>query len=88
MRPVDREHERIIENGAVEPVRHDHLEAERVPTRIAPLLPFVDPGEAMQPPLGGLADPCRNRRRLQTIETGLQIVPRTLVPRLTKLRIS
>ncbi|EJN03492.1 hypothetical protein PMI41_02486 [Phyllobacterium sp. YR531] len=71
---VDGQHERVVENGGVEPVRHDQFEAQRPAARIGALLPLVDPGEAVHPPFGRLADRRRHRRRLETVERGLQTV--------------
>ena len=40
--------------------------------RVGVLLPFVDPGEAVPPPLGRLADRGRDGGRLQPVERGLE----------------
>ncbi|WIG53946.1 MAG: hypothetical protein OJF48_004867 [Afipia sp.] len=69
---VDREHERVVKNGLVEPVRHDQLDALRPAVAIGALLPFVDPREAMAAAFRRLADRCRNGRRLQPVERRLQ----------------
>ncbi|KIT98028.1 hypothetical protein QU38_02945 [Staphylococcus aureus] len=71
---VDRQHERVVEDGGVEPIGHDQLEAERPAAMVGALLPFVDPGEAVHPPLGRLADRGRYRRRLKSVERSLEAV--------------
>ena len=71
---VDGEDERVIEHRAVEPVGHDEFEAEWPATMVRALLPFVDPGEAVHPPLGRLADRGGDRCRLEPVERGLQPV--------------
>ena len=53
--PVDGQDERIVENGAVEPVRHDQLDAGGTPLAIGALLPFIDPGKTVAPTFGRLA---------------------------------
>ena len=44
---IDRQHERIVEDRAIEPVRHDQIDAVGISMRVGALGPFVDPGEAM-----------------------------------------
>jgi hypothetical protein len=55
IRAVDGQHERVVQNGPVEPVRHDQVDAVGLTVRVGVLRPFVDPGETVHPPLAGLA---------------------------------
>src|SRR3546814_3869248 len=71
---VDGQHERVVEDGGVEPVGHDQLEAERPAAMVGLLLPFVDPGKAMHPTFRGLADRGRDGGGLQPVERGLEAV--------------
>jgi hypothetical protein len=66
-RPVDGEDESIVDDTGVEPVRQDQLDAPRAALAVLPLLPFVDPGEAMPASAGRLADRGRDRCRLQPV---------------------
>jgi hypothetical protein len=74
VRTVDREYKRVVQNAGIEPVREDELEAERATVYVSRLLPFVEPGEAMAPPLCRLADGCQHRGGLETVEGRLQAV--------------
>jgi hypothetical protein len=47
IRPVDGQHERIVEDRAIEPVRHDEVDAVGMAVRVGTIGPFVDPGEAV-----------------------------------------
>src|SRR4051794_39084825 len=71
---VDRQHERIVEHGAIEPIRYDQIDAVGISMRVGALGPLIDPREAMQPPLVGPAQRCRDRRRLQSVERRPQAV--------------
>ena len=71
---VDRQHERVVEDRPIEPVRHDEIDSVGISVRVGALGPFVDPGEAVHPPLADLAQRRGDRRRLQTVEGGLQAV--------------
>ena len=51
---VDGEDERIVENGTVEPVGDDQLDTAGMTVAVGAFRPFVDPGEAVHPPLGRL----------------------------------
>ena len=50
IRGVDSENERIVEDGAIEPVGDYEFDASGVPAAIGAFRPFVDPGEAVHPP--------------------------------------
>src|SRR6185437_8958655 len=52
---VDGEHERIVEDRAVEPVGHDEIDAVGAAMRVGALGPFVDPRKAVHAPLVRLA---------------------------------
>ena len=54
--PVDGQHERVVEDGLIEPVRHDHLDTIGAAVAVGALLPFVDPGEAMPAAFSWLPD--------------------------------
>jgi len=54
IRAVDGEDERVIEHRAIEPVRHDEIDAVGPPARIGALGPLIDPGEAMHATLADL----------------------------------
>ena len=69
---VDGENERVIENGAIEPVRQDQLDADRATVAIGSLLPLVDPREAMPTAFRRLADRGRDGGGLEPVERGLQ----------------
>jgi hypothetical protein len=69
---VDGEDERVIEDGLVEPVGDDQLDAVRPPMAIGALLPLVDPREAVAAAFGGLADRRRDGGRLQPVQRGLE----------------
>src|SRR5690606_31915118 len=69
---VDGEHERIIEDRLIEPVRHDHLDAVGLAVAIGALLPFVDPGEAVAPTFRRLAYRGGDSGGLESVECGLQ----------------
>ena len=71
---VDGELQRVVEDCAVEPVRHDEIDAVCVAVRVGALGPFVNPREAVHTPLGGLAQRGRHGGRLQSIERCLQPV--------------
>src|SRR5258708_19744552 len=71
---VERQHERIVQDRPIEPVRHDQVDSVGISMGVSALRPFVDPGEAMHPTFVDLAEGSRNRRRLQPVETGLQAV--------------
>src|SRR3546814_12882563 len=71
---VDGEDQSVVEDRAVEPVGDYEFESERSAAVIGALLPFVDPGEAVHPPLRGLADRGRDRGGLKSVEGGLQPV--------------
>src|SRR3546814_6566647 len=70
----DLEDQSVVEDRAVEPVGDYEFESERSAAVIGALLPFVDPGEAVHPPLRGLADRGRDRGGLKSVEGGLQPV--------------
>ena len=53
---IDGQHERIVQDTRVEPIRQDQLKSTRLAVAICRFLPFVDPGEAMPPPFCRLAD--------------------------------
>ena len=74
IRRVDGEHERVVEDRAIEPIRHDEIDAIGIAVRIGALGPFVDPGEAVHAPLADLAQRGRDGRRLQSIQRRLQPV--------------
>src|SRR5262245_18763637 len=65
---VNRQHECIVEDSPVEPVRYDQIDSVGVPVCIGTLRPFIDPGEPMHPPFAQLTQRCGDRRRLQAIE--------------------
>src|SRR3546814_20379953 len=71
---VDGEDQSVVEDRAVEPVGDYEFESERSAAVIGALLPFVDPGEAVHPPLRGLADRGRDRGGLKSVAGGLQPV--------------
>ena len=48
---------------ALEPVWQDQFKAEGATALVGPLLPLIDPGEAMHAPFGRLTDRGRNCRR-------------------------
>src|SRR5580704_2472293 len=56
IRAIDGQDERVFEDAGVEPIGQDELDAERPAVGVGSLLPFVDPGKAMQAALGRLAD--------------------------------
>ena len=72
IRPVDGQHERVVKDGAVEPIGDDQFDAARMTMLVSALGPFVDPGEAMHSPLGGLAQGRGDRGGLETIERRLE----------------
>ena len=53
---VDGEHERIVEDGRVEPVGHDQFQPVRPSVGVGALLPLVDPREAVQPTIDAKMD--------------------------------
>ncbi len=55
---VDGEHECVVEDGPVEPVRHDGIDTVGAAMRVGALGPFVDPGETVHAPLARLAQRC------------------------------
>ena len=65
---VDGQHQRRVHHPGIEPVRQDQLDAQRRAAGVGKLLPFVDPGEAMQAPPGRFADGGGHRGRLQPIQ--------------------
>src|SRR5690349_4573722 len=71
---VDRQHERIVEDRSVEPVRHDEVDSVGIAVHVGTLRPFIDPGEAMHPAFADLAQRRGDRRGLQPVESGLQTV--------------
>ncbi len=71
---VDGQHERVIENAGIEPIRQDQFQTRRTPTGVGRFLPFVDPGETMPPPLCRLADRRQHRSCLQSVETCLETI--------------
>ena len=71
---IDRQHERIVEDGPIEPVRHDEIDSIGVAVTVSALGPFVDPGEAVHSTLVDLAQRRCDRCRLQTVESRLQAV--------------
>ena len=60
IRAVDGQHERVVENGPVEPVGHDQVDAVGLAVSVGVLGPFVDPGETVHPPLAGPTQRCRH----------------------------
>ena len=46
---VDRQHECIVQDCPIEPVRHDQIDSIGISMRIGALRPFIDPGKAMPP---------------------------------------
>jgi hypothetical protein len=64
--------EGVVENTGIEPVRQDQLDPKRPAVRVAPLLPFVDPGEAMAATFGCLQDGGGDRCRLKPVEARLE----------------
>src|ERR1700730_11349864 len=44
---VNRQHERIVQDARVEPIRQDQFNSSGVAVRIGGLFPFINPGEAM-----------------------------------------
>jgi hypothetical protein len=69
---VDRQHERVVKDGAIEPVRHDEIDTGGVAVCVRVLGPLVDPGEAVHAPLARLAQRGGDRGGLQAVEGGLQ----------------
>src|SRR3546814_13212788 len=69
---IDGEDERVVENGFVEPVGDDQLNAVWPPVSVGAFLPFVDPREAVSPSLGTLTDRGRDRCRLQAVQCGFE----------------
>ena len=59
---VDGQNERLVEHGAVEPVRHDQVDAVRGTVHVRALRPFVEPGEAVHAPLACLTQRRCHRR--------------------------
>ena len=76
---VDRQDQRVVKDGIVEPVWYDQLNTGWSAMGIDPLNPFVDPGKAMPPTFAGLADGRCDCRGLQAVQGRLQalIVART-----------
>ena len=72
IRAVDGQNERVIKDAARKTSPAGSALARADGRGCPPLLPFVDPGEAMPPTLGRLADRGRNRGRLQTVECRLE----------------
>src|SRR3546814_18980646 len=70
----DLEDQSVVEDRAVEPVGDYEFESERSAAVIGALLPFVAPGEAVHPPLRGLADRGRARGGLKSVEGSLHPV--------------
>src|SRR5665213_1562467 len=71
---IDRQHERVVEDGAIEPVRYDEIDAIGAATRVGALGPLIDPGETVHPPLANLAQRRGDGGGLQAVERGLQAV--------------
>src|SRR6185437_12033022 len=71
---VDCQHESIVQNTSVEPIRQDQFKPSGVPVRIGGFLPFVDPGEAMPPPFRRLADRRHHGCRLQPVKCSLEAI--------------
>ena len=85
IRRVDGKHQRVVEDRSIEPVGHDQFECAGMAVAIGAIGPFVDPGEAVQAPLVGLAQRGRYGRRLQSIQSRLQAVIVTRVIRRANL---
>src|SRR6185437_6304429 len=71
---VDSEHERIIKDRLVEPVRHDEIDTVGASVYVGALSPFVDPGEAVCAPFVGLPQRRGDGGGLQPVEGCLQAV--------------
>src|SRR3546814_14961198 len=69
---IDGQHQRVLDDAGVEPVREDQFDAARSTIAVGAFLPLVEPGEAMQAPSGGLADRGRDAGRLQPVERGAE----------------
>src|SRR3546814_7126374 len=70
---IDGEDERVVENGFVEPVGDDQLNAVWPPVSVGAFLPFVDPREAVSPSLCRLTD--RKRTRLNSSHFCSSLIP-------------
>ncbi len=69
---VDGEDESVVEDGLVEPVGDDQLDAIRSSLAIRALLPLVYPREAVTAAFSGLADRRRDGGRLQPVQRRLE----------------
>src|SRR3546814_19547213 len=60
---IDGQHQRVLDDAGVEPVREDQFDAARSTIAVGAFLPLVEPGEAMHAPSGGLAEGGREAGR-------------------------
>ena len=65
---------RVVEDRAIEPVRHDQADSAGIAVHICTIFPFIDPREAMHPAFADLAQRRGNRGGLKPVESGLQTV--------------
>src|SRR5438132_81557 len=69
---VDRQHQRTVEDAAIEPLRQHKLHAMAMPARIDQLLPFVDPGELHSSPIHAVTDRGQDHSGLEPLQRPLQ----------------
>src|SRR3546814_6359869 len=69
---IDGQHQRVLDDAGVEPVREDQFDAARSTIAVGAFLPILDPGEGLKAPSVGLEIRVRAAGQWHPAEPGRQ----------------